>query len=344
MTDILRSGAAPAPNPPSRADRLRRQILEKRVLRGTLAFRAQTLPYRSGLPEARLREERFQLGAPAYADALRSGATPPEGRARRVSVDGLAWWAPLAKPDDPVAVERYLAQQDFPYRTITQTREVGLGGTMIDIGANTGRMCVPRVVLGDVTAAYCAEPDPLNYTCLVRNALDNHLDGLVLPDRVAIGSEDGVVRLERRGTAGGHTVIDPGTRSDRETIEVPSLRLDTWVDRVGIDLDGLAFVKLDAQGSEVHVLRGAPRVLACRHVAWQIEVDLALLQRRGHGGRDLFDMLGAHFTHFTDLNRAAGGHRVRPIAELGAALAYLEGVRHGGTDVLVYSLAGDPAR
>src|SRR5690606_32141462 len=124
----------------------------------------------------------------------------------------------------------------------------------------------------------------LNYACLVRNVRDNNLPGLVLPDRVAIGSEDGVVRLERRSTAGGHRVIDARTVSDRETVEVPSLTLDTWSERVGIDLQTLAFVKLDAQGSEVHVLRGASRILACRHVAWQIEVDLSLLARRGQRG------------------------------------------------------------
>jgi hypothetical protein len=149
-----------------------------------------------------------------------------------------------------------------------------------------------------------------------------------------------VVRLERRGTAGGHSVIDAGTASARETIDVQCWTLNTWSDRVGIDLDQLVFVKLDAQGSEVHVLRGASAVLARRHVAWQIEIDLPLLARRGFSAEDLFGILRRHFTHFTDLNRHASGARVRPVAELPEALAYLDGVRHGGTDVLVYNAPG----
>jgi FkbM family methyltransferase len=330
--------ASPPPATVSRADRLRRHVLEKRVLRGVLPFRAATLAHRSARPEATDREQRFRLGAPAYVDALAAAGDAPGPSMRRVTVDGLVWWAPLVRPDDEAAIARYLSQQDFPYRTIAQTREVGIGGTMIDIGANTGRMCVPRVVLGDVTAAYCAEPDPLNYACLVRNVADNNMRGLVLPDRVALGSEDGVVRLERKTTAGGHAVIDAATPSDREIIDVPSLTLDTWVERVGIDLQTLAFVKLDVQGSELHVLRGAARVLACRHVAWQIEIDLTLLRRRGFAGEDLYAMLRQHFTHFTDLSRVATGPRVRAIAELGDAVAYLNGVRHGGTDVLLYTL------
>jgi FkbM family methyltransferase len=324
----------------TRADRLRRHVLEKRVLRGMLPIRAATLAHRSAQPEARAREERFAAASRAYVDALAAAAAPPPANMRRVTVDSLAWWAPLVRPDDQAAVDRYLAQQDFPYRTIAQTREVAIGTTMIDIGGNTGRMSVPRVVLGDVAAAYCVEPDALNYACLVRNVRDNHLLGLVMPDRVALGSENGVARLERK-TAGGHSIIDAGTASTREIAEVPQLTLDTWVERVGIDLQALAFVKVDVQGSEVHVLRGASRVLACRHVAWQIEVDLSLLRRRGHAGADLFAILQRHFTHFTDLSREARGARVRAIDELEAALAYLEGARHGGTDVLVYTLAGE---
>ena len=48
--------------------------------------------------------------------------------------------------------------RDFPYRVILQTREVGLGGLMLDIGANTGRMAVPRAILGDVTAVIAPSP------------------------------------------------------------------------------------------------------------------------------------------------------------------------------------------
>lgn len=322
-----------------RLDRLHRAVLDKDVLRSVLPLRAAGLSRRSEAAEARARAARLRAASAAYAERS-AGGRDENPHIRRVTLDGLPWSAPLMRPDDAAAVDRYLAQQDFPYRTITQTREVAIGGTMIDIGANVGRMSIPRVILGDVSAAYCAEPDPLNYDCLVRNVLDNNLEGLVLPDRVAIGSANGVARLERRNIAGGHTVIDAGAESGRETIEVPMATLDTWVERVGIDLETLVFVKLDAQGSEVHVLRGANRVLSQPQVAWQIEIDLPLLARRGCSGEDLFAILRTHFTHFTDLNRHATGARVRPVSELGAALDYLASVRHGGTDVLIYRTQG----
>jgi FkbM family methyltransferase len=244
---------------------------------------------------------------------------------------------PLSDPGDRAAVERYTQHQDFPYRAITQTRELGLGGIMLDIGGNKGRMSIPRVILGAAQAAYCAEPEPLNYACLVRNVRDNGLEGLVLPDRVAIGSENTTVRPVRAKSPGGHKVIDPGMRSMRETIDVPSLTMDTWCARLGIDLQQVSFVKVDAQGSEVHVLRGAGRLLACRHVAWQIEIDPSLLGDRGFRVDDLDDLLRRHFTHYVDLNRRAKGARVRSIDDVAAGLAYLAGQPGAHTDV-VFSL------
>ena len=160
--------------------RLRRRILEPEVLRGILPLRARAIRQAGRQAESRDRERRFSQASPAYARAI---VDTEDVRAdiRIVSLDSLTWCVPLTAPDDPVLVERALKHQDFPYRAMTQTREVAIGGTMVDIGANTGRMSIPRVILGDATIAYCAEPDPLNYTCLVWNVRDNDLTGLVLP-------------------------------------------------------------------------------------------------------------------------------------------------------------------
>jgi FkbM family methyltransferase len=320
-----------------RGKQLHRRILEPDVLRGTLPLRAYAVRQAARRPEARDREHRFRQVSSSYARAVDdAGHIGPE--ARILAIDSLTWWVPLAAHDDPVRVEHALTHQHFPYRVITQTRDVAIGGTMIDIGANTGRMSIPRVILGDATMAYCAEPDPLNYACLVRNVRDNGLTGLVLPDQLAIGSKDGTVRLERAKTTGGHRVIDAGATSKREVREIRSLRLDTWVDLVSIDLDQVRFVKVDVQGSEVDVLRGATRVLERKHIAWQIEVDLKILARRGFAQSDLYVLMQQHFTHFIDLNGRLTTVRVRPVEELPEALAYVSGGTEGRTDVVLVTM------
>jgi hypothetical protein len=118
--------------------------------------------------------------------------------------------------------------------------------------------------------------------------------------------------------------------------------LDTWVERLGLDLDELAFVKLDAQGSEVHILRGAPRVLSCRHVAWQIEIDPETLAARGFTADDLYDPLRRHFTHFIDLGHDGVGARVHPIGDIADALPHATGGSAGRTDILAFNLERHP--
>ncbi len=320
-----------------RVDRLRHALLDPDTLRRLLPIRARLLPQRSMKPDARAREARFRAASPAYERAL-ADINAFAGQTRVIELDTLTWWVPILNPDDEADVQRYVAGQDFPYRVITQTREVAIGGLMLDLGGNNGRMAVPRAILGDVTAVYCAEPDPLNYMCLVRNVSDNHLAGLVLPDWVAIGSESGTARLERARTAGGHRVINDGRVSKGETIDVPVFTLDAWVERLEIDLQDVSFVKVDVQGSELHVLRGASRVLASRHIPWQMEIDPPLLARRGVDLDELYGTLAEHFTHFVDLNKQVATARVQPTSEMASRLGYIAGRSDGRTDVLLFSL------
>src|SRR5687767_12643161 len=274
-----------------RVQRLRRHVLEPGALRAQLSYRLPMVRHLAVRPEVCARHECFSKASPAYACAVET-AVAPLLNSCKTTLDSLQWWVPLTRPDDPVLVERAMRHQDFPYRAIAQTRDVSIGGAMLDIGANIGRMSVSRVVLGDAAVAYCAEPDPLNFACLVRNTLDNGLRGLVLPDRVAIGAAEGTVRLLRAKSAGGHRVLAEGAPSGGEIVEVPCLPLDVWVERIGADLDQVRFVKVDVQGYEVDVLRGAARVLSRRHIAWQMEVDLGMLSARGvHAGTDLYPLI-----------------------------------------------------
>jgi FkbM family methyltransferase len=329
----------------------KRAALDSSVLRAALPARARMARHRATLPEASARERAFAAASASYREAVAASRGSGEDSSagalatavpRRMDVDGLRWSVPQPAANDAASLDRYAARQDFPYRAILQTRELGIGGIMLDIGANNGRMAVPRAVLGDASAVYCAEPEPRNYECLVRNVVDNGLAGLVMPDRVAIGAENGTARLVRAKSPGGHRITDPGALEKRATIEVPTLTLDTWCERIGVDPRQVAFVKIDAQGSEVPVLRGAAGLLSQRHVAWQVEVDLATLGQRGFTIDDLFAVFRRHFTHWIDMNPRARGGRVRPVAALAEGLAYLKPRVQPRTDVLVFNL-GDPA-
>ena len=203
-----------------------------------------------------------------------------DGCARRVAIDGLTWWVPVQPTQSAASVARMLLKQRFPYVGIAQTRDVSVGGVMLDIGANVGRMSIPRVILGDSTRAICAEPDELNYQCLCANIRENRLAGLVVADRVAISDRDGFLPLQRGSVSGSHRVVHASPAAEEEET-VPCTTLDAWVERHGIDLAEVTFVKVDTQGSELHVLSGASRVLAQPHIAWQIEIAPGHLRLAG---------------------------------------------------------------
>lgn len=313
-----------------RLESRRHESLSPDILKQVLAVRMQSPTWPAYEREAaRTREERLQQVSPEYRAAFDGS---DEYAMEKVAADGLPWWIPL-DPRVPDRVER-ASRHDLPLRAILQTREVALGGVMLDLGANLGRTCIPRVLLGDVRAVYAAEPHPANYACLVRNVAEHSLRGFVMPDRVAIGAERGEVQLRVSRFPGGHRVLRT-QRRPVETITVDVWPVDLWLDRLGIEPGAITFVKVDTQGSEVRVLRGAESLLARRHVSWQMEVDPVLLKRAGTPLRDLFKLVQSRFTHFVDIGSHQRGPRSRPIRELREALAYL-GTDEKRTDLIFY--------
>lgn len=322
------------------SEQRRRQVLSNRVVEQILPQRLVTAQARAEAPEARLRHETMCRAAASYRRLVEADIHPAPASAREIAINGVRWWVAAPRPNAEAFNERIVAKENFPYRHITQTRDLAIGGIMLDLGANIGRTAIPRVIAGDVTAVYCAEPDPLNFLCLYRNAVDNGLQGLVLPDQVAITRASGAVRLFRAKGSGGHRVLPDGESGsggphEAHVIDVEGVTLDAWVARLGVDLRLVTFVKVDTQGAEEHVLAGGERLLAQRHIAWQLEIAPDQLESAGSSLRDLVSRLEGAFTHYIDLNRCAPGERSQPISALGDSLGYLVPPAH--TDVIVYN-------
>ncbi len=312
---------------------LRRSVLSPDVVRDIFQLRARTIGARSRHADALASDARFQDLSPAYKEAI-SCATQPHAELATTTLQGLTWWVPVPSSLRRSARERFVAKQRFPYRIITQTRELSVGPVFLDIGAKTGRMSIGRVFLGDFQCSYCAEPDPLNFPALVRNIASNGLRGLVLADRVAIGSANGSSPLRHAKYPGGHRLVASG-QPDEHSIEVPCSTLDAWCRHLSIDPALVTYVKVDTQGWEVHVLRGAAQLLEHQHIAWQIEVAPTLLDAAGTSVRELYELCAARFVYFIDLRRGLDGPRARPTGELARALGDLRGEET--TDILLFN-------
>jgi len=318
----------------------RRRILRPSVLRQIFVARATALRGRQADSLVHAREKSFIRVSSSYKAQLSVESSELSERAERVDIVGLSFWIPRMS-DDASRMEK-AKSQGFPFRTILQTRELASGAVMLDIGANLGRTSIPRAVLGDFQFIYAAEPDLANYECLVRNVSDNHLRGRIFPDHAAIGSRDGDTKLMRSPYSGGHRLLSEGAEpGSREVVTVPGYTLDSWVKRLSIDLNEIAFVKIDTQGWEAHILSGATSLLRQAHIAWQLEIDPAHLESSGQPLSDLFEIVERYMTHFIDLNSSAEGDRVREIGELMSALEYVGKTNGPKTDILVYRSTGD---
>lgn len=154
-----------------------------------------------------------------------------------------------------------------------------LRGTMLDVGANIGTHSYHYAKFGWV---HCFEPNPLAYECLQHN-----MKGLprVTLHNVAVSDHAGSIDMVLDTSNYGASYTKPGT-------SIPTITIDS------LNLLACDFIKIDVEGDELAVLRGAKETIAkCRPVMC-IECNKVPLGVKGLTAEDLealIDSLG--YTH-----------------------------------------------
>ena len=129
---------------------------------------------------------------------------------------------------------------------------IRLGDTVVDCGANHGFSTVLfGRWAGTAGTVVAFEPLPHNVGILRRNLEINRIANVKLRN-VAIGEEDGIVEIT---THSNGTILKGGV-SLGATTQVPVRRLDDEMSGLKVD-----FIKIDVEGYELKVLRGARRLL-----------------------------------------------------------------------------------
>ena len=129
---------------------------------------------------------------------------------------------------------------------------------IIDVGAHVGIFTLKASKKGEKVLAF--EPHPINYLLLVKNIELNTLSN-VLTFKLAISDRAGIVDLyEGRFSGSASLKALPGRR--KAGIKVKCDTLDNIVGQMNLDLSDMSvFLKVDVEGSEMEVLRGASYVL-----------------------------------------------------------------------------------
>ncbi|WP_446811754.1 FkbM family methyltransferase [Methylomonas sp. 2BW1-5-20] len=140
-------------------------------------------------------------------------------------------------------------------------------GTYIDIGANIGLTSIPLAIKKDISI-YSFEPEPNNYLLLHKNIAANSVESKVTAINCALYSEQATLDFELSNeNLGDHRIRAFSSlqqknvygETGRRVIKVKAEKLDTILDPK--NLLSPIVIKLDTQGAELQVLKGAEHFL-----------------------------------------------------------------------------------
>jgi FkbM family methyltransferase len=166
-------------------------------------------------------------------------------------------------------------------RLLAAARE---GDTFFDVGANIGTVTIPVAMTGAECLAF--EPAPANAARLAANAELNRLSNVTVIE-AAMWSEAGTVALRVDGAegAGRSRVVE----ADDGALEVPAATLDQFAGGGAAAPD---LLKIDVEGAELEVLRGAAATLGAGRVREVfVETHPPALEERGASESDVAALL-----------------------------------------------------
>lgn len=173
----------------------------------------------------------------------------------------------------------------------------GAGGVLVDVGANFGYFTCMWAARGDRNSVIAFEPAASTFEALARNVRENGLGDRVTLHRTALADEDGreMRFAESPGGQSGlsHLVLDgdqaaasPGDRV------VQTATLDAVLAEALESAAQVNVLKIDAEGADALVLRGARQLLSGRRVKHVFfEHDAEHSRRLGLRGADARQLL-----------------------------------------------------
>lgn len=172
---------------------------------------------------------------------------------------------------------RHLAWNPEEYRAFREA--VRPGATVLDVGANVGSYTLLFATwAGPAGRVFAFEPAPASRAGLQRHLALNGLADRVDVVAAAAAASVGFARFRTDGTSGANALEPPSTRASAPTIDVKTTTLDAFCEARRLRPD---VVKIDVEGAELEVLKGARQVLASDAVQAFLELHPSILASRG---------------------------------------------------------------
>ena len=138
---------------------------------------------------------------------------------------------------------------------------VPTGGTIMDVGSHVGLYAlVGSTIVGSSGQVFAFEPIHTTFRRLVNNISLNNADN-VIPINKALSDFEGPLYLNLSPDQNsGKTSISPVIVGESCRVISYSTTIKRMVEELGLRI--IDFVKIDAQGAELHILKGAGKLLA----------------------------------------------------------------------------------
>ncbi|MGH7655306.1 MAG: FkbM family methyltransferase [Gemmatimonadaceae bacterium] len=166
------------------------------------------------------------------------------------------------------------------------------GARIADIGANIGWFAAHSAALDPTASVVAFEPVPTSFEFLSRTIARNGLSSRVTTENLALADHaNGLTLIVDRaipGAASGHPTI---ALDHAEEIHVCTLTLDAYADAHGLHFDA---IKLDVEGGELAVLRGAARVLQTDRPIVFCEMLRRHAKAFGYHPNDIIALMAGH--------------------------------------------------
>ena len=164
----------------------------------------------------------------------------------------------------------------------------------VDVGANVGEYSSSLLALTDSSCEGLAfEPSPLAFTAL-QTKLAPEIDKRLSIFQMALGDSVGVANFHMEANAGEtSSLVRHHSQVDAQVVQIQTTTLDAAIKRFG-DPQRIDLLKIDAEGFDLRVLKGASELLRTHRVAViQFEYN-APWAFAGSTLADALDLLGDH--------------------------------------------------